>query len=122
MLTGGRFDEPQLSPDGRWLAYVSWESGGPEVYVDPFGRDGDHVRVSPAGGGQPKWRADGKELLFTTPVGHLQAVQVQVTATRLDVSLPADLFEIGGFEGPDYDDYAPGIELRGRQLATLREP
>jgi hypothetical protein len=54
VLKGVRFDEPQLSPDGRCLAYVSWESGQPEVYVDPFRRDGDHVRVSPAGGGQPK--------------------------------------------------------------------
>jgi len=60
-----RVDEPQLSPDGRWLAYVSLESGQNEVYVEPFRRDGDRVRASVDGGGQPKWRGDGKELFFT---------------------------------------------------------
>ncbi len=60
-----RVDEPHLSPDGRWLAYVSLESGQNEVYVEPFRREGDRVRVSVEGGGQPKWRGDGKELFFT---------------------------------------------------------
>jgi len=101
-----RVDEPQLSPDGRWLAYVSRESGRDEVYVEPFRREGDRVRVSVDGGGQPKWRGDGKELFFTTS-DHLMAVEVHAAGDRLDVSLPTGLFEIHGLEGTGYDDYAP---------------
>ncbi len=48
LLSGSRFDEPQLSPDGRWLTYVSRESGRDEVYLEPFRREGTRVRVSRA--------------------------------------------------------------------------
>jgi Tol biopolymer transport system component len=99
-------DEPQLSPDERWLAYVSRESGRDEVYVEPFRREGERVRVSVDGGGQPKWRGDGKELFFTTPSSRLAAVEVHAAGDRLDVSLPTELFEIHGLEGTGYDDYA----------------
>jgi Tol biopolymer transport system component len=110
VLKGARLDEPQLSPDGRWLAYMSSESGQNEVYVDPYGREGDHVRVSPSGGGQPKWRADGRELFFTTPNSRLQVVQVRSVGDTLDVSLPTELFELHGVEGPELDDYAPSAD------------
>jgi Tol biopolymer transport system component len=110
VLSGFRFDEPQVSPDGRWLAYVSNESGQDEVYVEPFRREGDRVRISVKGGGQPKWRADGRELFLTTPTNRLLAVQVRAAGERLDVSLPADLFEIRGLQGSGYDDYAPSSD------------
>ena len=110
VLSGARFDEPQLSPDGRWLAYLSNESGQNEVYVEPFRREGDRVRVSVKGGGQPKWRADGRELFFTTPANRLMAVAVRDAGERIDVSLPSELFEIRGLEGPDYDDYAASAD------------
>jgi hypothetical protein len=102
-----RVDEPQLSPDERWLAWVSLESGRDEVYVEPYRRDGDRVRVSLDGGGQPKWRGDGKELFFTTPENLLMAVAVRASSERLEVGLPAKLFEIHGLQGTGYDDYAP---------------
>ncbi len=110
VLSGARFDEPQLSPDGRWLAYLSNESGQNEVYVEPFRREGDRVRVSVKGGGQPKWRADGRELFFTTPANSLMTVAVRDAGERIDVSLPSELFEIRGLEGPDYDDYAASAD------------
>jgi Tol biopolymer transport system component len=103
-------DEPQVSPDGRWLAYNSQESGRSEVYVEPYGRDGDRVRVSVDGGGQPKWRADGEELFFTDLDGQLMSVAFRGRGDRAEVDLPTPLFEIGGFEGPDYDDYAPSAD------------
>jgi eukaryotic-like serine/threonine-protein kinase len=110
VLSGFRFDEPQVSPDGRWLAYVSNESGQDDVYVEPFRREGDRVRISVKGGGQPKWRADGRELFLTTLTNRLLAVQVRAAGERLDVSLPAELFEIRGLQGSGYDDYAPSSD------------
>ena len=53
-----------FSPDGRSLAYVSDESGRPEVYVQSFPGLGNKQQVSSAGGNFPRWRADGRELLF----------------------------------------------------------
>ena len=97
----------QLSPDGRWLAYMSDESGRYEVYVEPFGRDGDRVRVSVEGGGQPKWRGDGRELFYVTPSRRLMAVGVRVAEDRLDVGAPTELFELRGFTGLELDDYSP---------------
>jgi len=100
-------DEPQVSPDGRWLAYASRESDRSEVYVEPFRREGDRVRVSMDGGGQPKWRGDGKELFFASLDGQLMSVGFRVVGDRPEVDLPKSLFPIGDFSGPDYDDYAP---------------
>jgi Tol biopolymer transport system component len=104
VLTAFRMDEPQLSPDGRWLAYISDESGRDEIYVEPFRREGDRVRVSVDGGGQPKWRGDGKELFFTTSNNRLMAVEAQAAGDRIEVSLPVELFEIRGLQGTGYDD------------------
>jgi Tol biopolymer transport system component/tRNA A-37 threonylcarbamoyl transferase component Bud32 len=110
VLTGFHIDEPQASPDGRWLAYLSRESGQDEVYIEPFRREGDRVRVSVAGGGQPKWRHDGRELFFTTPANRLMAVTVRPAGDRLDVSLPTELFEIRGLQSSVVDDYAPSAD------------
>jgi Tol biopolymer transport system component len=110
VLTAFRMDEPQLSPDGRWLAYISDESGRDEIYVEPFRREGDRVRVSVDGGGQPKWRGDGKELFFTTSNNRLMAVEAQAAGDRIEVSLPVELFEIRGLQGTGYDDYAPSAD------------
>ena len=68
---------PALSPDGRWLAYVSQESGVPEVYVRPFPNAGDARYALSVGGGQePLWRRDGKELFYRTSRGDMYAVPV----------------------------------------------
>ncbi|HET9261835.1 MAG TPA: protein kinase [Vicinamibacterales bacterium] len=60
------FDEHQgrLSPDGKWLAYVSNQSGRPEVYVDAFPGKGARSQISNGGGYEPRWRTDGKELFY----------------------------------------------------------
>ena len=104
--TGFRVDEPKLSPDGRWLAYVSPESGREEVYIEPYRRDGLRVQVSVAGGGQPKWRSDGTELFYATLDRELVAVEMRTAGDRLEVGLPVSLFELQGLQGPGYDDYA----------------
>lgn len=55
---------PQISPDGHWVAYMSPESGRQEIYVAPFPGPGRQTRVSPGGGMDPAWRADGRELVY----------------------------------------------------------
>jgi Tol biopolymer transport system component len=107
---GFSVDEPQVSPDGRWLAYASQESGRSEVYVEPFRREGERVRVSVEGGGAPKWRGDGKELFFVTPDARLMSVGFQAVADRPEVGLPVELFELAGFTALYYDDYAPSAD------------
>jgi Tol biopolymer transport system component len=107
---GFTVDEPHVSPDGRWLAYASNESGQWEVYVEPYRREGERIRVSVDGGGQPKWRGDGRELFFAGVNGDLMSAAFRAEGDRAEVELPTKLFELGGFLGPEYDDYAPSAD------------
>ena len=56
----------QVSPDGKWLAYASGQTGRGEVYVTPFPTGDGKWLVSSNGGSQPRWRADGRELFYLT--------------------------------------------------------
>lgn len=98
-----------MTSDGRWLTYVSNDSGQSEVYVQPFRRSGERVRVSVDGGGQPKWRRDGKELFYLSRGGRVMAVATKAGAEAIEVGLPTELFDTGSFR-PDYDDYAPSAD------------
>src|SRR5262249_41638003 len=82
----------QISPNGRWMAYVSDASGGYEVYVRsfPYG-DGDRWQVSARGGIEPRWRADGRELFFIGADQQLMAVPV-TTEGRFEAGTPTSLF------------------------------
>ena len=90
------FDEAagQLSPDGRWVAYQSNESGSVEIYVRPFPGPGGQWQVSTAGGSQPRWRSDGKELFYVAPDARLMAVPIAVGADSqtLESGAPVPLF------------------------------
>ena len=81
-LVATRFPEgsPALSPDGRWLAFTSWESGAAEVYVVPFPntRNGKWA-VSTNGGDVPHWSHSGKEIFFVDGAGNLVAREVNTT-------------------------------------------
>ena len=83
---GGAF-----SPDGRWLAYVSNESGTPEVYARSYPGAGGKWQISTAGGIRPRWRRDGKEIFYFTPDGTLMSVAVSEGAS-LDFGVPKPLF------------------------------
>jgi dipeptidyl aminopeptidase/acylaminoacyl peptidase len=89
-------DQPggEFSPDGRWLAYESNESGRFEVYVQPFPEAGGKWQMSNAGGTQPRWRRDGKELYYVAPDARLMAVTVAATpdGKTLDPGVPSPLF------------------------------
>jgi len=107
LQTGFSLREPQISPDGRWLAYASDESGRYEVYIQPFRRSGERVRVSPGGGGQPKWRGDGTELFYLSPNGQLMAVDIREGTFRPEVGMPTVLLPAGMVaQAWGLDDYA----------------
>ncbi len=78
LTTSARETSPALSPDGRWLAYVSNESGKPEVYVRPFPDIGSAKwQVSLSGGFTPMWAHNGKELFYIDDARALIAVTIQ---------------------------------------------
>jgi Tol biopolymer transport system component len=84
-----------FSPDGRWIAYQSDESGRQEVYVQEFLPKGGNTRrfnVSRDGGGLPRWRRDGKEMFYMTPTGRLMAVDVHVANGEFLAAVPHPLF------------------------------
>jgi len=72
----------RFSPDGKWIAYSSDESGQDQVYVRPYpGPGGAKYQVSPAGGNQPRWRRDGKELFYISADGKLMAAELKAGST-----------------------------------------
>ncbi len=93
LATPFREFEPRFSPDGRWIAYSSNESGRREVYIQPFPGLGGKWQVSSQGGRDPHWRRDGKEIYFLSLAGAITAVDVAGTAgTDLVLGPPRVLF------------------------------
>ena len=81
----------QLSPDGHWLAYVSNESGSPEVYIVPFGGGQGKWQVSADGGTMPRWGRDGKQLYFMDRTFTIYDVPVNAVAGSLKFGAPQPL-------------------------------
>ena len=97
-------DELHLSPDGKWIAYNSNESGRHEVYIATFPDFSSKRQVSKAGGSQALWRGDGKELFFLQPDGKLLSVDVRAGST-LATGIPKVLFQTGVNVIPVFDQY-----------------
>jgi eukaryotic-like serine/threonine-protein kinase len=100
------FDErvPTVSPDGKWLAYQSNESGRPEIYITAFPAGGAKWQVSSNGGMTPKWRHDGKELFFLDPQDNIVAVDVNTSGNAVKLGAPHTLFQAVGIQR-DYGPY-----------------
>jgi len=110
-VSDGRF-----SPDGRYVAYSSNESGRWEIYVAPFPGPGGNWKVSSDGGSQPRWRRDGKELFYMTPDGALMAVTVRETPT-FDADTPKRLFSFRRREPVStLDLYAYDVSADGQRF------
>jgi eukaryotic-like serine/threonine-protein kinase len=82
----------QFSPDGRWVAYASNETGRMEIYVSAFPIANGKWQVSSAGGQEPRWRQDGRELFYLSAEGKLMAVAVTAGAS-FEAGLPTVLFQ-----------------------------
>ena len=95
LATQFRESGAQFSPDGRWVVYGSDESGRPEIYVRRFpnANAGKSV-VSNGGGVQPRWRRDGREILYLSPDGKLMSVEVSVNGSMFQSSAPKSLFAV----------------------------
>lgn len=98
--------EARFSPDGKWVAYTNDESGRREVYVRRVGGDGEKWQVSNAGGQQPRWRRDGRELFYLSPGMKLMAVGVKLGDT-FEAGTPVPLFRIES-RAAQYDVAADG--------------
>jgi Tol biopolymer transport system component len=85
----------QISPDGKWVAYASDESGNWEIYVTSFPGAAGKWQVSRGGGSEPRWRGDGKEIFYIAPNGMLMAVAVNGESI-FATGTPALLFQIRG--------------------------
>ncbi|HSD72507.1 MAG TPA: hypothetical protein VLE54_06940, partial [Thermoanaerobaculia bacterium] len=83
----------QFSPDGRWVAYVSDESGRLEIFVVPFPGPGGKWQVSTGGGSGPHWSADGTELFYVTGDRDLMTVEVK-SGSEFQASSPKPLFSL----------------------------
>jgi Tol biopolymer transport system component len=90
--TAAQESRARFSPDTRWIAYDSDESGRTEVYVQPFPPTGGKWQVSPSGGFHPVWRRDGRELFYLGPNNTLMAREVRASAT-FELGPPQRLFQ-----------------------------
>jgi len=109
----GNQDQGQFSPDGRWIAYTSNETGQSEIYVIPFpsNPNGGKWMVSRGGGVQARWRRDGKELFYISPDWKMMAVDVSTGDTFRSGTPHAlfdtDMVDTGIRTGPISWDVAP---------------
>ena len=109
-------DEPCVSPDGRWIAFNSLESGRWEVYIAAFPGFTDKRQVSNSGGGQARWRADGKELYYLSLDAKMMAMDVR-TESGLETSVPRQLFETHARANPFLAEY--GVTAEGQRFLVV---
>ncbi|HET7347090.1 MAG TPA: hypothetical protein VFJ10_07145, partial [Acidobacteriaceae bacterium] len=83
----------QFSPNGRYVAYNSNETGRDEVYVQTFPQHTGRWEISNSGGAEPMWRHNGKELFYLTPDEKLMAVDVDTTSAAFQAGIPKELFQ-----------------------------
>ena len=109
-------DEFHLSPDGRWIAWGSRESGRWEVFVATFPEFLQRRQVSVGGGSQPLWSRDGQELFYLKPDGTLMSVEVDLGG-EIETGEPAALFPTGIAVNPIRNQYC--VTPDGQRFLTI---
>jgi Tol biopolymer transport system component len=113
-----RMHNARFSPDGRWIAYNSEESGAWEVYIQSFPPGRGKWQISVGGGGRPLWRNDGRELFYLAGdsggTGKLMAVSLTIAGDRVKASTPLFLFDCPRIAG-----YSVGVTDNGRRFLVL---
>ncbi|HMC67469.1 MAG TPA: hypothetical protein VKI65_21215 [Gemmataceae bacterium] len=105
----------RFAPDGRAIAYKSWETGRSEVYLQAFMGPAAKQRISLEGGTAARWRADGKELFFRAPDGRLTSVSISHEGETLKAGNPVPLFRL---QTPVYTPSPDGQSL----VSVIKEP
>jgi Tol biopolymer transport system component len=116
-VTRGTIDEATFSPDGRWIAYNADESGRSEVYVASFSGKGERWQISTAGGAQPRWRADGRELFYLALDGTMMAVNIKASESAVVAGSPQALFKTALPVSSQVDQYA--VTGDGRRFVLI---
>jgi Tol biopolymer transport system component/tRNA A-37 threonylcarbamoyl transferase component Bud32 len=119
LATSFEENTPTPSPDGRWLAYVSDESGHQEVYVRPFPGPGGRGQVSDEGGVEPLWSPDGRSLYYRSAAGDLMTADIRVVPT-LVIGSRRKLFSTTSYQrgGGVYRAYA--LSPDGRRFLFMK--
>jgi len=96
---------PAFSPDGRWIAYASDETGSFEIYVGSFEEPERRWQVSTKGGQSPRWRADGKEIFYVEPGGLLTATRLDTDGAVVRPGSSEELFEMATYWQSTWQGY-----------------
>jgi Tol biopolymer transport system component len=119
-----KFNErrPRFSPDGRFIAYESDETGESEVYVQPFPPTGGKWQVSVGGGSEASWRGDGREIFYVNAAGMLLAVPVALSTPGFSAGAATPLFAVGTRGGAGLSRYDVTRDGRRFLVRTIVEP
>jgi Tol biopolymer transport system component len=121
VVPGATAMQGQFSPDGRWIAYASNESGQSEIYLSPYPATGGKWQVSEGGGDSPRWNRSGKELFYLSPAQEVMAVPVTLGA-GVQAGKPQRLFQAAIRPRGTSDFFQYDVAPDGRFLVvTLRE-
>jgi dipeptidyl aminopeptidase/acylaminoacyl peptidase len=106
----------QVSPDGRWVAYQSLQTGRNEIYVTPFPGGGARWQVSGGGGSQARWSPDGRELYFVSADDDLTVASVDGRGSRFEVKDVRPLFRVNLYRGPRVGLHSYAVASDGKRF------
>ena len=121
LLQGSGFVQygARFSPDGKWFAYASGESGNFEVYVQPFMRAGPKIQVSKGGGTHPRWTRNGRELVYLVPGGGIAVTDVALDEKAVRVGAPTVVVSTPVLEATDFRTHYD-VTLDGQRFLVRR--
>jgi Tol biopolymer transport system component len=109
-----------FSPDGKWIAYESFESGRAEIYVQPFPPNGAKWMISSQGGSRPRWRADGKELFYMgSDSARIMAAGIRTAGAGIEAEPPRKLFTM---RAPGSVVFPFDVTADGQRFLALQVP